>query len=111
MDRLRPRNRAVFSGFTNAEVVSSHWYFAKVMDKIEKMEKLLREPTGGSLGREFYQKLARSFNYSSGRAGKPIIKWTEIESWFQTRLQDSPQVPSSELMVPKCKEGETFCVP
>ncbi|KAG5147868.1 hypothetical protein AAZX31_06G083700 [Glycine max] len=94
MDRLRPRNRAVFSGFTNAE--------------IEKMEKLLREPTGGSLGREFYQKLARSFNYSSGRAGKPIIKWTEIESWFQTRLQDSPQVPSSELMVPKCKEGETM---
>ncbi|KAG5034397.1 hypothetical protein JHK87_009307 [Glycine soja] len=94
MDRLRPRNRAVFSGFTNAE--------------IEKMEKLLREPMGGSLGKEFYQKLARSFNYSSGRAGKPIIKWTEIESWFQTRLQDSPQVPSSELMVPKCKEGETM---
>ncbi|KAG5031136.1 hypothetical protein JHK85_015118 [Glycine max] len=71
-------------------------------EMIEKMEKLLREPTGGSLGREFYQKLARSFNYSSGRAGKPIIKWTE------TRLQDSPQVPSSELMVPKCKEGETM---
>ncbi|RDY00968.1 Protein SAWADEE HOMEODOMAIN-like 2, partial [Mucuna pruriens] len=95
MDRLRPRNRAVFFGFTNAE--------------IEKMEKLLREPKGGSLSREFYQKLAGSFNRSSGRAGKPIIKWTEIESWFQTRLQDSPQVPNSELMVPKCvesKEGE-----
>jgi len=29
--------------------------------QIEKMEKLLREPTGGSLGKEFYQKLARSF--------------------------------------------------
>ncbi|TKY74530.1 SAWADEE HOMEODOMAIN-like 1 [Spatholobus suberectus] len=101
MDRLRPRNRAVFSGFTNAE--------------IEKMEKLLREPKGGSLGREFYQKLAGSFNRSSGRAGKPIVKWTEIESWFQTRLQDSPQVPNSELMVPKCleckEEGETSCMP
>ncbi|KAL2340095.1 hypothetical protein Fmac_008035 [Flemingia macrophylla] len=95
MDRLRPRNRALFSGFTNAE--------------IERMEKLLREPKGGSFGREFYQKLAGSFNRSSGRAGKPLIKWTEIESWFQTRLQDLPQVPNSELMVPKClecKEGK-----
>ncbi|KAK7410397.1 hypothetical protein VNO78_01148 [Psophocarpus tetragonolobus] len=92
MDRLRPRNRAVFSGFTNAE--------------IEKMEKLLREPKGESLDREFYQKLAGSFNRSSGRAGKPIIKWTEIESWFQTRLQDSPLVPNNELMVPICKEEE-----
>ncbi|XP_061369604.1 protein SAWADEE HOMEODOMAIN HOMOLOG 2-like [Gastrolobium bilobum] len=88
MDRLRPRNRPVFSGFTNAE--------------IDKMEKLLRESNERSLGREFYQNLAKSFNRSSGRAGKPIIKWIEIENWFQTRLQDSPQVPKDL----GCKEGE-----
>ncbi|ESW09236.1 hypothetical protein PHAVU_009G111400 [Phaseolus vulgaris] len=90
MDRLRPRNREVFSGFTNAE--------------IEKMENFLKEPKGVSLGREFYQKLAGSFNRSTGRAGKPVIKWTEIEGWFQARLQDLPQVPNSELMIPRCME-------
>ncbi|KAK7311755.1 hypothetical protein RJT34_10092 [Clitoria ternatea] len=92
MDRLRPRNRVVFSGFTHAE--------------IQRMEKLLREPKGESLDREFYQKLAGSFNRSSGRAGKPIVKWTEIQSWFQTRLQDFPQVPNSELMFPKSLESK-----
>ncbi|KAL9313471.1 hypothetical protein ACSQ67_018923 [Phaseolus vulgaris] len=81
MDRLRPRNR-----------------------EIEKMENFLKEPKGVSLGREFYQKLAGSFNRSTGRAGKPVIKWTEIEGWFQARLQDLPQVPNSELMIPRCME-------
>ncbi|KAK2446280.1 protein SAWADEE HOMEODOMAIN [Trifolium repens] len=96
MDRLRPRNRPVFSGFTNSEIV--------------KMEKLLRESKGQSFTHDFYQKLAKSFNCSSGRAGKPVIKWTEIQSWFQTKLQDSPQVPENELVSPQgpqCKEGET----
>ncbi|XP_027356611.1 protein SAWADEE HOMEODOMAIN HOMOLOG 1-like [Abrus precatorius] len=100
MDRLRPRNKVVFSGFMNSE--------------IEKMEKLLREPKGQSLSKEFYQKLATSFNRSSARAGKPIIKWTEIQNWFQTRLQDSPQVPNCELMFPKglgCKEGDMMIDP
>ncbi|XP_014500340.1 protein SAWADEE HOMEODOMAIN HOMOLOG 2 isoform X1 [Vigna radiata var. radiata] len=94
MDRLRPRNREVFSGFTNAE--------------IEKMKNFLKEPKGVTWGREFYQKLAGSFNRSTGRAGKPVIKWTEIEGWFQARLQDLPQVPNSELMVPKCKEVDVM---
>ncbi|KAK2392409.1 hypothetical protein P8452_29319 [Trifolium repens] len=96
MDRLRPRNRPVFSGFTNSEIV--------------KMEKLLRESKGQSFTQDFYQKLAKSFNCSSGRAGKPVIKWTEIQSWFQTKLQDSPQVPENELVSPQdpqCNEGET----
>ncbi|WJX35822.1 hypothetical protein P8452_23768 [Trifolium repens] len=96
MDRLRPRNRPVFSGFTNSEIV--------------KMEKLIRESKGQSFTQDFYQKLAKSFNCSSGRAGKPVIKWTEIQSWFQTKLQDSPQVPENELVSPQgpqCKEGET----
>jgi hypothetical protein len=74
------------------------------------MEKLLRESKGQSFTQDFYQKLAKSFNCSSGRAGKPVIKWTEIQSWFQTKLQDSPQVPENELVSPQdpqCNEGET----
>ncbi|KAI4337517.1 hypothetical protein L6164_015923 [Bauhinia variegata] len=86
MERLRPRNRPLFSGFTNAE--------------IEKMEKVLRDSGEQSLNWEFCQKMAASFNRSSGRAGKPIIKWIEIKNWFQYRLQDSPKVGSEN------KEGE-----
>ncbi|XP_045799409.1 protein SAWADEE HOMEODOMAIN HOMOLOG 1-like [Trifolium pratense] len=96
MDHLRPRNRPVFSGFTNSEIV--------------KMEKLLRESKGQPFTQDFYQKLAKSFNISSARAGKPVIKWTEIQSWFQTKLEDSPQVPENELVSPQgpqCNEGET----
>ncbi|GAV65522.1 hypothetical protein CFOL_v3_09037 [Cephalotus follicularis] len=74
MDRLRPRERLVFSGFTNAE--------------IEKMEKLLKE-SEQPMSKEFFQKIARSFNSSTGRAGKPIVKWTEVETWFQSRQQDN----------------------
>ncbi|KAK7282963.1 hypothetical protein RIF29_12117 [Crotalaria pallida] len=98
MDRLRPRNRPLFSGFTNAE--------------IEKMEKLLMESRERSLDREFCQKIASSFNRTSGRAGKPLVKGTEVQSWFQTRLQDLPEVPkvpNNESVSQKdleCKEGE-----
>ncbi|XVF89156.1 hypothetical protein PTKIN_Ptkin19aG0107600 [Pterospermum kingtungense] len=32
---------------------------------------------------------------SSGRAGKPIVKWTEVQSWFVARQQESTsKVPS-----------------
>ncbi|KAI4316086.1 hypothetical protein L6164_024102 [Bauhinia variegata] len=86
MDRLRPRNRPLFSGFTNAE--------------IEKMEKVLRDSGEQSLNREFCQRMATGFNRSSGRAGKPVIKWIEIQNWFQNRLQNSPKVGSEN------KEGE-----
>ncbi|KAF1865533.1 hypothetical protein Lal_00004909 [Lupinus albus] len=100
MDRLRPRNRPQFSGFTNAE--------------IEKMEKLLMESRERSLDREFCQNLASRFNRSSGRAGKPLVKGTEIQVWFQTRLQNLPEAPNNELMCPKdieCKEGGASCMP
>ncbi|XP_028798276.1 protein SAWADEE HOMEODOMAIN HOMOLOG 1 [Neltuma alba] len=92
MDRLRPRNRPVFFGFTNAE--------------IEKMEKALQEAGEESLGKEFCQRLTKSFNRSSGRAGKPVIKWTEIQSWFQTRLQGSPEVPKNEFTRTKGLESK-----
>jgi hypothetical protein len=34
-------------------------------------------------------------------------------SWFQTKLQDSPQVSENELVSPQgpqCKEGDTSCI-
>ncbi|XWS72514.1 hypothetical protein CRYUN_Cryun02cG0046400 [Craigia yunnanensis] len=81
MDRLRPRQRQVFSGFTKAE--------------IEKMEKLLMESRELLESKEFCQKIARSFSSSSGRAGKPIVQWTEVQSWFVARQQESTlKVPS-----------------
>ncbi|KAL4358961.1 hypothetical protein AHAS_Ahas08G0029700 [Arachis hypogaea] len=96
MDRLRPRNRPLFSGFTNSE--------------IEKLERLVREAREKSLDKEFCHKLAIAFNRSAGRAGKPAVRWTEIQSWFEDRLQDLPDDPNNELMIPKdpeCnKEGE-----
>ncbi|XP_050232557.1 protein SAWADEE HOMEODOMAIN HOMOLOG 1-like [Mercurialis annua] len=75
MDRLRPRHRQVFSGFTKPE--------------IEKMEQLQKE-SSSPMNKEFFQKIARSFNYSSGRAGKPIVRWTEVECWFQDRQKYGP---------------------
>ncbi|XP_020967564.1 ABC transporter G family member 41-like [Arachis ipaensis] len=47
---------------------------------------------------------------SAGHAGKPAVRWTEIQSWFEDRLQDLPDDPNNELMIPEdpeCnKEGE-----
>lgn len=70
---LRPRKKQHVSGFTKAE--------------IEKMEHLLEEYKEQSLDDEFYKKLARDFSHSSGRAGKPAVKWTEVQIWFQNRQQ------------------------
>lgn len=66
---LRPRLRQSFSGFTKAEV--------------QKLEQSLNDFNEQTLEDEFCKKLARLFNRSSGRAGKPVVKWTEIQSWFQ----------------------------
>ncbi|KAL4333796.1 hypothetical protein GQ457_07G044820 [Hibiscus cannabinus] len=81
MDRLRPRQRLVFSGFTKAE--------------IEKMEKLSVESRELLQSKEFCQKIAKSFSISSARAGKPNVKWTEVRSWFASRLKENTsKVPS-----------------
>ncbi|CAI9780267.1 unnamed protein product [Fraxinus pennsylvanica] len=61
---LWPRQRQSFSGFTLAEV--------------EKMKHLHKESSEQSLNEEFYKNLARLFNRSSGRAGKSVVKWTEV---------------------------------
>ncbi|KAJ4708107.1 Protein SAWADEE HOMEODOMAIN like [Melia azedarach] len=87
MDRLRPRQRMVFVGFTKAEV--------------EKMEKLLEESKEDPLSKQFCRKIAKSFNCSAGRAGKPIVKWTEVRCWFRSRLQDRPSKVASSTNLPK----------
>ncbi|KAK8295213.1 hypothetical protein V6Z12_D05G049100 [Gossypium hirsutum] len=89
MDRLRPRQRErlVFSGFTKAE--------------IEKMEQLLVESTEPLQSKEFCQKIARSFSASSARAGKPIVKWTEVQSWFAARQKESTSKAPSFTDTPK----------
>ncbi|XP_057504272.1 protein SAWADEE HOMEODOMAIN HOMOLOG 1-like isoform X2 [Actinidia eriantha] len=83
MERLRPRERRVFSGFTSAE--------------IEKMERLHKESGEQSQDDEFFKRLARSFNRSKGRVGKPAVKWTEVQSWFQDRQQSNPLEDASLL--------------
>ncbi|GMI97970.1 DNA-binding transcription factor 1, SAWADEE homeodomain homolog 1 [Hibiscus trionum] len=85
MDRPRPRQRqrqrAVLSGFTKAE--------------IKKMEKFLMEPRDLLQSKEFCQKIARNLSSSACRAGKPSIKWTEVQSWFLARQKESTsKVPS-----------------
>ncbi|MCE3049441.1 hypothetical protein HAX54_044822 [Datura stramonium] len=68
---LRPRQRQPFSGFTEAE--------------IEKMENLLKQSGEQVFDPEFCKKLARVFSHSKDRAGKPIVKWSEVQTWFQSR--------------------------
>ncbi|TYH66034.1 hypothetical protein E1A91_D06G088000v1 [Gossypium mustelinum] len=59
------------------------------------MEKLFMESRELLQSKEFCQKLARNFSSSSGRAGKPIVKWNEVQNWFTTRQQESEvKVPS-----------------
>ncbi|KAM3302787.1 protein SAWADEE HOMEODOMAIN 1 isoform X1 [Capsicum chacoense] len=71
---LRPRKKQIqfISGFTQAEV--------------EKMENLLNESREQVCDAEICKKLAKMFTRSKGRAGKPIVKWTEVQAWFRNRL-------------------------
>ncbi|XP_070012578.1 protein SAWADEE HOMEODOMAIN HOMOLOG 1-like isoform X1 [Nicotiana sylvestris] len=72
---LRPRKRQIgsFSGFSQTE--------------IEKMENLINESSEQVCDPEFCKKVAKTFMRSQGRAGKPIVKWTEVQTWFQNKLQ------------------------
>lgn len=98
MDRLRPRQRSVFTGFTKTE--------------LEKMEKLFMESKDDLLSKEFCQKIAKSFSCSAGRAGKPVVKWTEVQSWFQSRQQDRPtKVTSSTNESKKVSDLPDACPP
>ncbi|KAL6547553.1 hypothetical protein OROHE_009258 [Orobanche hederae] len=59
------------------------------MKQVEKMERLFHDCKEQSLGENFYKKLAKRFSYSNNRAGKPILKWTEVRSWFQKKRKNS----------------------
>ncbi|KNA14434.1 hypothetical protein SOVF_106730 [Spinacia oleracea] len=78
MDRLRPRDRErkVFSGFTDTE--------------IEKLECFFTEYGGLSINRHFCVKVAKGISRSAGRAGKPVVKWDEVQNWFDNRQKKSP---------------------
>lgn len=76
MDRLRPRERKVFSGFTDTET--------------EKLERLFTEYGELSVNRDFCVKVAKGLSRSAGRAGKPVVKWTEVQGWFLNRQKLSP---------------------
>ncbi|XP_062097856.1 protein SAWADEE HOMEODOMAIN HOMOLOG 1-like isoform X3 [Humulus lupulus] len=83
MDRLRRRDRKSFTGFTNTE--------------IKKMEKMLEVSRETVLDKEFCQYVAKAFNRSSGRAGKPVVKWTEVHSWFHNAKQESAKASKNVL--------------
>ncbi|GFY96936.1 shaker pollen inward K+ channel [Actinidia rufa] len=61
------------------------------------MERLHKESGEQSQDDEFFKRLARSFNRSKGRVGKPAVKWTEVQSWFQDRQQSNPLEDASLL--------------
>ncbi|KAM1022410.1 hypothetical protein ACFX15_042552 [Malus domestica] len=72
----------------------------------------MRELGEQVLEREFCQSTAKSFNRSAARAGKPIVKWTELQSWFENRVKESPNIcrnyPSNKAHksseIPKAEE-------
>ncbi|KAK9211162.1 hypothetical protein WN943_000536 [Citrus x changshan-huyou] len=76
------------------------------------MEKLFMESKDDLLSKEFCQKIAKSFSCSAGRAGKPVVKWTEVQSWFQSRQQDRPtKVTSSTNESKKVSDLPDACPP
>ncbi|KAK4340777.1 hypothetical protein RND71_039278 [Anisodus tanguticus] len=104
---LRPRQRQPFSGFTEIE--------------IEKMENLLKQSGEQVFDQKFCKKLAGDFSHSTGRAGKPIVKWTEVQTWFQNRQKsclskDNSAEANMKLpdMTEECaldKATQTFHIP
>lgn len=102
MDRLRRRaQKVVFNGFTKAE--------------IQKMENLFNEVGERALNKEVCQSIAKRFSGSSGRAGKPIVKWTEVQSWFESRKEDSakasknvPEISGASRPIKAVESSETL---
>lgn len=102
MDRLRRGpQKVVFNGFTKAE--------------IQKMEKLFDEVGEKALNKEVCQSIAQRFSRSSDRAGKPIVKWTEVQSWFESRKEDSakasknvPEISGASRPIKAVESSETL---
>ncbi|KAE9459152.1 hypothetical protein C3L33_08944, partial [Rhododendron williamsianum] len=63
--------------------------------QIAKMEKLHRESAEQSLDPVFCKRISKDFNRSKGRVGKPVVKWTEVQSWFHNRKQSYPLMDAS----------------
>ncbi|XP_076915069.1 protein SAWADEE HOMEODOMAIN HOMOLOG 1-like [Bidens hawaiensis] len=72
--QLRPRaEKKLFSGFTAFEM--------------EKMERVLKE-LGQVPNSEVIKKMTGGFNRSAGRAGKPVLKWPEVQNWLLVKHQE-----------------------
>ncbi|CAI9093571.1 OLC1v1029102C1 [Oldenlandia corymbosa var. corymbosa] len=67
------------------------------------MEHLLRDGREQFLDPEFCKKLARAFNSSKGRTGKPAVKWTEVQNWFQNNQQQQTDLPKDAPAEPVTK--------
>ncbi|KAL7595836.1 protein SAWADEE HOMEODOMAIN HOMOLOG 1 [Lactuca sativa] len=90
--RLRSRGeKKVYSGFTTSEM--------------EKMEKVIKESGENPLNPDVFKILARRFNRSSGRAGKPILKWTDVQNWFIEKQQCLMSKNTNKL--PAVQEGDS----
>lgn len=85
MDRLRRRERQVFTGFTK--------------DEVQKMERL-NESGEDVLNKQFCQTIATRFSRSAGRAGKPVVKWTEVHSWFESMKKGSEKDSKNVAQLP-----------
>ncbi|EPS66658.1 hypothetical protein M569_08118, partial [Genlisea aurea] len=80
---LRQRDKLNFVGFTQVEV--------------RKMERLLTKYKDESLKDDFCKNVARALNRSTGRAGKPVAKWPEIQNWFSDNLEKVPNEISLQI--------------
>lgn len=88
--RTKTGEQAAYSGFTTPEM--------------EKMERVLKK-SGGHLSEVIFKNLSRGFNRSAGRAGKPVVKWTEVQSWFLDRQQGIMSKDGQEVCAMKNVNG------
>uniref|UniRef100_A0A5B7BX21 SAWADEE domain-containing protein n=1 Tax=Davidia involucrata TaxID=16924 RepID=A0A5B7BX21_DAVIN len=66
--------------------------------EIMEMERLFKDVGEDSLNQEFYQELAASFSCSKHRTGKSVIRWEQVESWFQDKQKYMPTKVTSSLV-------------
>ncbi|KAA8540361.1 hypothetical protein F0562_024720 [Nyssa sinensis] len=75
--------RPIFKGFESTEMEDDFPEFT--LAEIMKMESLFKEVGEKSLNREFYQQVAVNFSCSTYRTGKSVIRWEQVQSWFQDK--------------------------
>ncbi|KAL8151449.1 hypothetical protein V2J09_021257 [Rumex salicifolius] len=69
---------------------------------LQKLEKLFQQYGEQTLNRDFCQRMARAFSRSAGRTGKPVVKFDEVQMWFQNKQQNY----LSKVNPPVTKQGK-----